>query len=79
MMKEMRWLEPLGASISVVTMKFLLVEIKYKGYSQTQGHTKYMTKEVEIPIRDKAYNDEDKMNIYEGNSKAWYFLIISFT
>ena len=38
-----------------------------------------MTKEVEIPIRDKSFNDEDKMNIYEGNSKAWDFLIISFT
>ena len=29
-----------------------------------------MTKEVYIPTKDKAYNDEDKINIYEGNSKA---------
>ena len=38
-----------------------------------------MTKEVDIPTEDKAYNDEDIMNIYEGNSKAWDLLIISLT
>ena len=36
-----------------------------------------MTKEVDIPTEDKSYNDEDKMKIYEGNSKAWGLLIIS--
>ena len=36
-----------------------------------------MKKEVEIPIKDKAYNEEYQMNIYEGNSKAWGLLIIS--
>ena len=36
-----------------------------------------MTKEVDIPTEDEAYNDEDKMKIYEGNSKAWDFLIFS--
>ena len=38
-----------------------------------------MTKEVDIPTEDKSYNDEDKMNIYEGNSKAWDLLIMSLT
>ena len=38
-----------------------------------------MTKEVETPTEDEAYNDEDKMKIYEGNSKAWDFLIIGLT
>ena len=36
-----------------------------------------MTKEVETPTEDEAYNDEDKMKIYEGNSKACHLLIIS--
>ena len=40
---------------------------------------KYLTKEVDIPTEDESDNDEDKMKIYEGNSKAWDFLIISFT
>ena len=38
---------------------------------------KYMTKEVDIPTEDEAYNDENKIKIYEENSKAWDFLIIS--
>ena len=38
-----------------------------------------MTKEVDIPIEDKSYNYEDKMKIYEGNSKAWDLLIIILT
>ena len=38
-----------------------------------------MTKEIDIPTEYKAYNDEDKMKIYEGNSKAWGLIIISLT
>ena len=41
------------------------------------GILKYLTKEVEIPTEDKAEKYEEKINIYEGNSKSWYFLIIS--
>ena len=40
---------------------------------------KKTTKELEIPTEDEEDNDEDKMKIYEGNSKAWDFLIISLT
>ena len=35
-----------------------------------------MTKEVETPTEDEAYNDEDKMKIYKRNSKACHLLII---
>ena len=38
---------------------------------------KYLTKEVEIPTEDKSENDEEKMKIYEGNSKACDLIIIS--
>ena len=55
------------------------METKYKVNYQTQGHPKFLTKEVEIPTEDETYNDEDKIKIYEGKSKSWYFLIISLT
>ena len=38
-----------------------------------------MTKEVDIPTKYEAYNDEDEMKIYEENSKAWDFLTIIWT
>ena len=40
---------------------------------------KYLTKQVEIPTEDEADTDEDEMKIYEGNSKAWDFLLVSLT
>ena len=75
MIKEKRWLEPSGTSSSVVTMTSLRNE--KKGISRHKGILKYFTKEVDIPTEYEAKNDEDKMKIYEGNSKAWNFLIIS--
>ena len=53
------------------------MERKYKRNFQTQGHPKISDKEVEIPIEDEADNDEEKMRIYEGKSKAWCLLIIN--
>ena len=50
---------------------------KTKDIARHKGILKNMTKEVEIPTEDEAYNDEDKMKIHEGNSKEWDFLIIS--
>ena len=47
--------------------------------ARPKGILKYLTKEVDIPIEDEAENDEEKMKIYEENSKAWDFLIISLT
>ena len=38
-----------------------------------------MTNEVDITTEDEADNDEDKMKIYKGNSKAWNLLIIILT
>ena len=37
---------------------------------------KYLTKEWEIPSEEDVEDDEDKLKIYEGNYKAWNFLII---
>ena len=37
---------------------------------------KYLTKEWEIPSEEDLEDDEDKPKIYEGNYKAWNFLII---
>ena len=53
--------------------------MKEKAITRHKGILKYLTKEVEIPTEDEAYNDEDKMKIYEGNSKAWDILIVSLT
>ena len=50
-----------------------------KAVDRHKGILKYTTKEIDIPTEYKAYNDEDKMNIYEGNSKAWDVIIISLT
>ena len=50
---------------------------KTKAIYGHKGIIKYLTKEVEIPTEDEAENYEDKIKIYEGKSKAWYFLIIS--
>ena len=50
---------------------------KIKAIARHKGILQYLTKEVEIPPEDKAENDEEKMKINEGNSKACDFLIIS--
>ena len=52
---------------------------KTKEISRHKGILKYLIKEIKIPTEDEAENDEDKMKIYKGKSKAWYFLIISLT
>ena len=47
------------------------MERKYQGNCKAPGHLKIPNKSVGDSI-----DDEDKLNIYEGNSKAWDFLII---
>ena len=65
--------------------------IKFSGYYDKFGQWKkitnaisihniilnYLTKEREIAYVEDAENDDDKLNIYERNSKAWDFLIMS--
>ena len=41
-----------------------------------KGILKYLTKEWEIPTEEDEETDEEKVKIYEGNFKAWNFLII---
>ena len=54
--------------------------MEYKNsIARHKGVLKYLTKEVEISIEDEVENYEEKMKIHEGKSKAWGFLIISFT
>ena len=48
-----------------------------KSITRHKGILKYLTKEVYVPTEDEAENDEDKLKIYEGKSKAWGLLIIS--
>ena len=55
------------------------MEGKIKAIARHKGILKYLTKEVEISTEYEAENDEENMKIYEGNSKAWDFLIISLT
>ena len=55
------------------------MEGKIKAIARHKDILKYLTKEVEISIEYEAENDEENMKIYEGNSKAWDFLIISLT
>ena len=50
-----------------------------KAIARHKGILKYITKEADIPTEDKAYNDEDKMKIYEGKSKTLDLLIIILT
>ena len=57
--------------------KFDECKEKTKAMSRNKGILKYLTIKLEIPTEDEEDNDEDKMKIYEGNSKAWNFLIIS--
>ena len=57
--------------------KFDEFKEKTKAMSRNKGILKYLTIKLEIPTEDEEDNDEDKMKIYEGNSKAWNFLIIS--
>ena len=52
---------------------------KNKAITRHKGTIKYLTKEVYIPTEEESENDEDKMKIYEGNSKAQYLLIILLT
>ena len=41
-----------------------------KAIFRHKGILKYLTKEVEPPTEDETENDEEKMKINEGNSKA---------
>ena len=50
-----------------------------KAIARHKGILKYLAKEVYITTEDEAKIDEEKLKIYEGNSKAWYFLIIRLT
>ena len=50
-----------------------------KAISRHKGILKYLAKEVYITTEDEAEIDEEKLKIYEGNSKAQDFLIISLT
>ena len=59
--------------------KFYEWKKKTKSIFKHKGILKYLTKEVETLTEEEAENYEDKMKIYEGNSKAWYFLIIILT
>ena len=52
---------------------------KKKAIYRHKGILKYLTKQVEITTKYEAENDEDKMKIYEGNSKEWDLLIIRLT
>ena len=50
-----------------------------KEIARHKGILKYLTKEVEILTEEEAENGQDRMKIYEGNSKVWDFLITSLT
>ena len=52
---------------------------RIRKFRDKKGILKYLTKEVETPTEEESENDADKMKIYEGNSKAWDFRIVSLT
>ena len=67
-----------GTSSSVVTMTSLMSGNKRQSKIDIhKGILKYLKKEVEIPTEYESDDYEDKIMIYEGNSKSWYFLVIS--
>ena len=45
-----------------------------KAIERHKGIIKYTTKEVDIPTEDKAYNDEDKMNIMKVTPRRGIYL-----
>ena len=47
--------------------------------SRHKGILKHLGEKVEISTEDKAENDEEKMKIYEGNSKTYDFPIMILT
>ena len=70
-------LEPSDTSSSLVTMTSLMG--KKKAIASYKVILKYPTKEQDITHEEDVEDEEDKLNIYEGKSKAWDFLIISLT
>ena len=50
-----------------------------KAIARNKGILKYLTKEWDITTEEDSETDGDKLKIYEGNSKAQDFLIISLT
>ena len=59
--------------------KFYQWKENKKSITRHKGILKCMIKQVEIPTRDEADNDEDRMQIYEGKFKVQDFLIIRLT
>ena len=53
------------------------MERKYQINCKAEGHTEIHNKKWQIPTEEDAENDEDKLKIYERNSKAWCLLIIN--
>ena len=52
---------------------------KNRAISRHKGVLKYLKKQREIPSKEDAEHDEDKLNIYEGKAKACNFLTTSLT
>ena len=50
-----------------------------KAFFRHKGILIYLTNKLQIPTKDEPENVEQKMKIYEGNSKAWDFLFVSLT
>ena len=52
---------------------------KTKSIESHKGILKYLTIKWEIPKEEHSEDDEDLLKIYEGNIKAWDFLMISLS